>query len=371
MATKLLDRNCPSRITPTIDRELAPILKLNTCPSTMTTLTKTRTIVVLGATGNQGSGVVRALLQKNPYHPASFSVRAVTRDPSSPQAERLRAVYPEEEASGRLQLVPGDVYDVTSLERAFDGVWGVFAVTNNRLPGQMIETEEDLEHELVAGRNIVAAAKVSEVRHFVISSLPNLADASNGQFQKVFHFDHKFQIEQLAKSELTAVTALRPGLFYTNVQWVQYCRRNANGIVRFCPPVPPNKTADWTDPSYDIGIYAAGTFDTIPQSILVICYVVSSKMRFADLPAIFSTVRHQSAIFDPISLDDWGAAVARTVGKGYEEDIRQMMEWIAVAPDEKICYGTMTPKEDCSWADLGVRASTFEDWLRRSGWQGP
>ncbi|GLB16080.1 hypothetical protein AtubIFM61612_005916 [Aspergillus tubingensis] len=276
----------------------------------MTTSTTThRTIAVLGATGNQGSGVVRALLQKSPLNPASFTVRAVTRDPSSPQAERLRAVYPEEEVSGRLQLVPGDVYDVTSLERAFDGVWGVFAVTNNRIPGQMIETEEDLEHELVAGRNIVAAAKVSGVRHFVISSLPNLADVSKGQFQKVFHFDHKFQIEQLAKSELTAVTALRP--------------------------------------------------------------VVSSKMRFADLPAIFSTVRYQPAIFDPISLDDWGATVARTVGKGYEEDIRQMMEWIALAPDEKICYGTMTPEEDCSWADLGVRASTFEEWLKRSGWQGP
>lgn len=99
--------------------------------------------------------------------------------------------------------------------------------------------------------------------------------------------------------------------------------------------------------------------------------VVSSKMRFADLPAIFSTVQCQPAIFDPISLDYWSATVARTVGKGYEEDIRQMMEWIAVAPDEKICYGTMKPQEDCSWADLGVRASTFEEWLRRSGWQGP
>lgn len=177
----------------------------------MITSTTPRTVAVLGATGNQGSGVVRALLHKNPHHPAPFSVRAVTRDPSSPQAERLRALYPEEEASGRLELVPGDVYDVTSLEHAFDGVWGVFAVTNNRLPGQMIETEEDLKHELVAGKNIVAAAKTSQVHHFVISSLPNLAEASKGRFQKVYHFDHKYQIEQLAKSELAAVTVLRPG----------------------------------------------------------------------------------------------------------------------------------------------------------------
>ena len=99
--------------------------------------------------------------------------------------------------------------------------------------------------------------------------------------------------------------------------------------------------------------------------------VVGPRIRFADLPAMFSTMRSQPAIFDPITLEEWGATVARTVGKGYEEDIRQMMEWIAVAPDEKICYGTMDPQEDCSWADLGVRASTFEEWLRRSGWQGP
>ncbi|GLA44000.1 hypothetical protein AnigIFM63309_002261 [Aspergillus niger] len=291
----------------------------------MITSTTPRTVAVLGATGNQGSGVVRALLHKNPHHPAPFSVRAVTRDPSSPQAERLRALYLEEEASGRLELVPGDVYDVTSLEHAFDGVWGVFAVTNNRLPGQMIETEEDLKHELVAGKNIVAAAKTSQVHHFVISSLPNLAEASMGRFQKVYHFDHKYQIEQLAKSELAAVTVLRPEVF----------------------SLGPERTASKVYP------------------------VVGPRIRFADLPAMFSTMRSRPAIFDPITLDEWGATVARTVGKGYEEDIRQMMEWIAVAPDEKICYGTMDPQEDCSWADLGVRASTFEEWLGRSGWQGP
>lgn len=60
--------------------------------------------------------------------------------------------------------------------------------------------------------------------------------------------------------------------------------------------------------------------------------------------------------------------MAAAAGKGYEEDIRQMMEWVGVAPDERVCYGTMDPGEDRAWEDLGVRASTFEDWLWRSGW---
>lgn len=63
--------------------------------------------------------------------------------------------------------------------------------------------------------------------------------------------------------------------------------------------------------------------------------------------------------------------MAATVGKGYEEDIKQMMEWIAMAPDDKICYGTRDQTEDTSYEDLGVKASTLADWMRRTAWQGP
>lgn len=63
------------------------------------------------------------------------------------------------------------------------------------------------------------------VSHMVLSSLPNISKASNGRFQKVFHFDHKSMVEEYARKELKAVTVLWPGLFYSNVQWPQYCRK--------------------------------------------------------------------------------------------------------------------------------------------------
>lgn len=59
----------------------------------------------------------------------------------------------------------------------------------------------------------------------VLSSLPNLNEASNGRFSKVFHFDHKNTVEKYAKKELRAVTALWPGLYYSNMAWPQYCRK--------------------------------------------------------------------------------------------------------------------------------------------------
>lgn len=76
-------------------------------------------------------------------------------------------------------------------------------------------------------------------------------------------------------------------------------------------------------------------------------------------------------MFSPSTIDQWGATVAATVGKGYEEDIKQMMEWISVAPDDRLCYGTIKPEDDKSWEDLGVKASTFTEWMDRASWRGP
>lgn len=100
--------------------------------------------------------------------------------------------------------------------------------------------------------------------------------------------------------------------------------------------------------------------------------VVSPKLPFSELPRIFTQKTGIPAYFEPITLDEWGSTVAQAAGKGYETDIRQMMEWIAVAPDEKVCYGTMEPEMlHRAWEELGVRASSFEEWLERTGWRGP
>jgi hypothetical protein len=82
-------------------------------------------------------------------------------------------------------------------------------------------------------------------------------------------------------------------------------------------------------------------------------------------------VTSQSAVHEPTTLDEWGTSIAAAVGKGFEEDIRQMMEWFAAAPENKIACGTVDPGDDHSWEDLGVKASTFRNWLGRTKWTGP
>lgn len=163
-----------------------------------------KVIAVLGATGNQGRGVVKALLDAS----RDFAVRSITRDPDGQAAQNLLALVSNHNG---LTLVRGDVYDAESLLGAFQGADGVFAMTQSHVSGTVYNTEVDIRHELEAGHNIVDAAAKAGVKHFVFSSLPNIKKASNGRYSKVYHFDFKSQIDQWARERLPAVTTLIPG----------------------------------------------------------------------------------------------------------------------------------------------------------------
>ncbi|HYB53157.1 MAG TPA: NmrA family NAD(P)-binding protein, partial [Thermoanaerobaculia bacterium] len=75
-------------------------------------------IAVLGATGAQGGGVVRAILA-DPN--GGFAARAVAHNPSSEKAKELARMGAE--------VVAGDVDDLESLKKAFAGAYGAYCVT--------------------------------------------------------------------------------------------------------------------------------------------------------------------------------------------------------------------------------------------------
>lgn len=42
-----------------------------------------------------------------------------------------------------------------------------------------------------------------------------------------------------------------------------------DGTVRFCAPVSGDTLADWVDPAYDIGVFAAGKLSSSSDVILI------------------------------------------------------------------------------------------------------
>ena len=167
----------------------------------------TRIIVVLGATGNQGGGVVRALLTSG----QDWHVRALTQDVNSSKAKALADEHSEYMKAGRLTLVKGSVYDPDSLRAAFAGAYGVFAITSEVRPGKTLVEESEMTHEIEAGRNMVLAAKEGGITHFVFSSLPDMVKTTGGQFPDIHHMNNKHTVEQIAREHLSGVTCLIPG----------------------------------------------------------------------------------------------------------------------------------------------------------------
>ncbi|MBJ9990823.1 NmrA/HSCARG family protein [Paenibacillus sp. S28] len=153
----------------------------------MTTLQKT--ILVLGATGQQGGAVAAHLLADG------WQVRAFTRDPSSKAAQTL--------AQAGAQLFRGDLGDRVSLDAAMQGVHGVFSVQ----PPTWEPSDARTAEEIRWGKNAADAAKDAGVQHFVYSS------NSGADVQSRFRYFAKWEIEQYIKTLGLPATILRPSGF--------------------------------------------------------------------------------------------------------------------------------------------------------------
>jgi uncharacterized protein YbjT (DUF2867 family) len=164
-------------------------------------------IAVIGATGAQGGGLVRAILADRS---GGFAVRAITRNPGSEKAEALRAAGAE--------VVSGDLDDRASLEKAFAGAYGAFCLTN-------FWEHFSPEKELKQAQNMAQAAKAAGVQHAIWSTLedtrkwvPLESDQMPtlmGKY-KVPHFDAKGEADQFFRDVGVPTTFLLTSFYWDN-----------------------------------------------------------------------------------------------------------------------------------------------------------
>ena len=143
-------------------------------------------VAVVGATGRQGSAVVRHLLKDG------WQVRALTRNPSGGPAQALRALGAE--------VQQADTEDPGSLRPAFRDAYGLFNVQNPQTIGA--------EAEVRQGRNVAEAAAEAGVRHVVYG-----AAGVSGQPTGVGSWDSKLVIAQRFRELGLPLTVLRPMAF--------------------------------------------------------------------------------------------------------------------------------------------------------------
>jgi len=190
-------------------------------------------VAVIGATGQQGGGVVRALQASS-----QFKVRALSRDPSK---------HPNLAD----EVVEADLNRPETLKAAFEGVHGVFLVTNFR------EAGPDEAKQATAA---VRAAKDAGVRHFVWSTLPDVEAISGGRFD-VPHFTGKAKVDLIVKEagfpHHTFVIA--PG-YYQNFVGFLAPQKQADGSVGWALPLDPDVRCLHMGDIRELGNIVAGAF---------------------------------------------------------------------------------------------------------------
>ncbi|WP_405816178.1 NmrA/HSCARG family protein [Streptomyces sp. NBC_01390] len=155
-------------------------------PKTPRTL-RGKTVLVTGATGNQGGATSRHLLADG------WHVRALVRDDTTPAAAALAAAGAE--------LVRGNLDDRASIEDAARGAYGLYSV------------QAANDNELNQGINVADAAKSAGVRHLVFSSVGG-AESQNRFYQEQgWGQIEKWQIEEHIRALDIPTTILRPAGF--------------------------------------------------------------------------------------------------------------------------------------------------------------
>jgi uncharacterized protein YbjT (DUF2867 family) len=212
-------------------------------------------IAVLGSTGSQGGGLVRAILAD----PGSgFAARAITRDPSKEKAQALK--------SAGAEVVAGDLDDVESLKKAFAGAHGVYAVTNfwEHFSG---------EKEKQQAKNVADAAKAAGVKHVIWSTLEDTRQYMAADDKRMPMLQEKYRVPHFdAKAEANEyfagvpTTFLLTAFYWDNLYMFGLAPKpNEQGTYQWAFPMGTKKLAGIA--VEDIGKVAYGIFKAGDQYI--------------------------------------------------------------------------------------------------------
>lgn len=251
-------------------------------------MTSKRTVLVTGATGQQGGAVARTLLSRG------HSVKALTRRPDSDAARPL--------ASAGANIVAGDLADAASVIDAAKGVDTMFLMGNSYEAGM----EEETRQGIIAAD----AAKAAGIGHLIYSSVAD-ANRKTG----IPHFESKYLVERHIIGLGIPYTISAPVAFMENAVAPWSAGTLSQGIQAFALPAqrPLQLVA-----LADIGAFVAALVERRES-------VFGRRFDFAgeELTGEEQAKILSEAIGRPITYQEIPIAVARR----QSEDAALMFEW--------------------------------------------
>ena len=303
-------------------------------------------IAVVGATGAQGGGLARAILN-DPS--GDFTARVITRDLKTEKAVAFAKLGAE--------VVAADVDDIESLKRAFQGAYGAFCVTffwNHFSP----------EKELEDAKNMAGAAKHAGLQHVIWSTLEDtrrwvpLTDhrmpTLMGKY-KVPHFDAKGEANHFFTDLGVPTTFLLTSFYWDNfIYFGSGPKKGPDGKLALTFPMGDKKLPGIA--AEDIGRCAYGIFKKGGELIGKTVGIAGEHLTGSQMAAALSTALGKEVVYNAVLPE-----VYRSFGFPGAEDLGNMFQF----------------KRDFEEYFCGVRnlafsrsinplLQTFEQWLTKN-----
>jgi uncharacterized protein YbjT (DUF2867 family) len=269
-------------------------------------------IAVIGATGAQGGGLARAILNDRS---GEFSARVLTRDPNSEKARALAALGAE--------VVAGDVDDAGSLKRLFAGAHGAFCVT-------FFWAHFSVEREQAEARAMATAAKEAGLKHVIWSTLEDtrkwvpLSDnrmPTLGGKYKVPHFDGKGEANGYFTAAGVPTTFLLTSFYWDNfIHFGMGPRKGPDGRYAITFPMDDKKLPGIV--AEDIGRCAYGIFRRGPGLIGKTVGIAGEHLTGAEMAAAFAKALGVGVVYNAVPPD-----VYRGFGFPGADDLGNMFQF--------------------------------------------
>jgi uncharacterized protein YbjT (DUF2867 family) len=302
-----------------------------------------KVIAVVGATGAQGGGLVRAVLDD----PAGgFSVRAITRDVSSEKARALAQLGAE--------VVAADLEDPASVRRAFEGAYGAYCVT-------FFWDHFSPEKEQRQARAMAEAARAAGVKHVIWSTLEDSrrwVPLSDGRMPtlmekyKVPHFDAKGEIDHVFTDLGVPTTFLLTSFYWENfIHFGMGPKKNPDGALAITLPMGDRKLPGIA--AEDIGRCAYGVFKRGPELIGRTVGISGGHLSGDEMAAGFSR-----ALGEPVVYNEVSPQVYRGFGFPGADDLGNMFQFKRDFNED-----FRRPRDVDASRALNPRLQSFDQWL--------
>lgn len=269
-------------------------------------------IAVLGATGAQGGGLVKAILD-DPNK--EFAARALTRDVNSDKAKQLAAAGAE--------VVQVDIDNYDSIKKAFEGAFGAFCLT-------FFWEHMSPEKELSQAQAIAKAAKETDLKHVIWSTLEDtrnwvsLEDENMptlmGKY-KVPHFDAKGEANKYFDDENVPTTFLLTSFYWDNFIYFGMGPKNGeNGKLSFALPMGDKKLPGIA--AEDIGKCAFGVLQVGKEYVGKTIGISGEHLTGPEMGETFGKVFGKEVIYNNIPFE-----VYRGLGFPGADDLGNMFQF--------------------------------------------